>query len=541
MPPLTVRARLYPDPAQAEDLLGLCRRWASTFRWAWKRIARHNDASIVRHLNALHAGQRSRPPRLKRPTGIWRQATAFSGLPSKLSEAAVQDALDKMDAYLRAHAERVRRRRRHGVARCHPARVVFGGRKFVRRLAQTRRGTPEHERRVAEWRLRRQGRVAVVRGRARDGGNALIRFDFRRQTARILIGFRRGRRVEIEVAFKTRHAGWREFERWASAGRPYSAIIRVRRLRPPQFEVLLSWDPADPPPEPRDGTGAVLGIDMNATAGSFIAWAVASPDGNLIARGRIPIRTARRSHRRTQCFEIAHRVLNIAGRFRASAVAVEDLRKPAPRRGSGMAVGADGRRQAVKGARASRRKVHGWPVQMFRDALERTAVRRRRRLIYVDPQYTSVIGRLKYAPPCNLSVHQAAALVIARRAQGRKERMPKALRVLSASVQVSSPVSGSGPSEHRGPDGSGSAAVKLWKQEGGAFNPWRGLDVPGLTARLAEAAPRGQNSPSGLARAWYALAGLRPGVPDGGVGGDRACEQAGRASDAEGPRLCRGP
>jgi hypothetical protein len=43
----------------------------------------------------------------------------------------------------------------------------------------------------------------------------------------------------------------------------------------------------------------------------------------------------------------------------------------------------------------------------------------------VSPAYTSVIGALKYAPQFLLDKDRAAALVIARRALGFEEKMPK--------------------------------------------------------------------------------------------------------------------
>ncbi len=46
-------------------------------------------------------------------------------------------------------------------------------------------------------------------------------------------------------------------------------------------------------------------------------------------------------------------------------------------------------------------------------------------LIFVDPAYTSVAGSVKYAVRLGRTVHQAAAGVIARRAQGYSEKLPK--------------------------------------------------------------------------------------------------------------------
>lgn len=55
----------------------------------------------------------------------------------------------------------------------------------------------------------------------------------------------------------------------------------------------------------------------------------------------------------------------------------------------------------------------------------RLALRRGLSVVQVNPAYTSVIGKHKYATPYGMSGHEAAAFVIARRGQGREERLPK--------------------------------------------------------------------------------------------------------------------
>jgi hypothetical protein len=48
-------------------------------------------------------------------------------------------------------------------------------------------------------------------------------------------------------------------------------------------------------------------------------------------------------------------------------------------------------------------------------------------LIQVKPHYSSFIGKVKYQQTYGLSIHQSAALVLARRAMGFEEKIPKAL------------------------------------------------------------------------------------------------------------------
>lgn len=57
-------------------------------------------------------------------------------------------------------------------------------------------------------------------------------------------------------------------------------------------------------------------------------------------------------------------------------------------------------------------------------------------LIKVNPAYTSVIGRIKYALPYGLSVHLSASGVIARRAQGCRETVPTVAFVATGPVKT---------------------------------------------------------------------------------------------------------
>ena len=60
--------------------------------------------------------------------------------------------------------------------------------------------------------------------------------------------------------------------------------------------------------------------------------------------------------------------------------------------------------------------------------MEREAIREGVETIKVNPAYTSIIGKYKYQKQFGLTVHQAAAMVIARRGYKFKEILPKAVR-----------------------------------------------------------------------------------------------------------------
>jgi IS605 OrfB family transposase len=77
-------------------------------------------------------------------------------------------------------------------------------------------------------------------------------------------------------------------------------------------------------------------------------------------------------------------------------------------------------------ARYNRRTVN-FTYRRLHDGLVREALRAGLQVKLVNPAYSSVIGRLKYAGPYGISDHQAAAYVLARRGIGLREGLPKSL------------------------------------------------------------------------------------------------------------------
>ncbi|MCL4302089.1 MAG: hypothetical protein KJ077_40730 [Anaerolineae bacterium] len=68
-------------------------------------------------------------------------------------------------------------------------------------------------------------------------------------------------------------------------------------------------------------------------------------------------------------------------------------------------------------------------ISKFRSTMVKLAIRLALRqgisVVQINPAYTSVIGKHKYVASYGMSGHEAAAYVIARRGQGRAERLPK--------------------------------------------------------------------------------------------------------------------
>ena len=84
----------------------------------------------------------------------------------------------------------------------------------------------------------------------------------------------------------------------------------------------------------------------------------------------------------------------------------------------------DNKDVSSKFARIKHQFIYKKLLSMLIVACIRTGVE----LIQVKPQFTSKIGLYKYCHQYGLNIHNGAAMVIARRAYGYKETMPKILK-----------------------------------------------------------------------------------------------------------------
>jgi len=115
-------------------------------------------------------------------------------------------------------------------------------------------------------------------------------------------------------------------------------------------------------------------------------------------------------------WQTAHQVVGIAKRER-KAIVVENLEKlPKGKRGDGLP--------------KLRQKLQKWVYKGLLQKIEIVAKRNGIQVIKVNPAYTSIIGKLKYAPLYNIDKDIAGAYVIARRGLGFKDKLPKNYRKL---------------------------------------------------------------------------------------------------------------
>jgi IS605 OrfB family transposase len=158
----------------------------------------------------------------------------------------------------------------------------------------------------------------------------------------------------------------------------------------------------------------VLGVDFNA---DHLAVSLTSPDGNFLKAWRfeLPVEGKKSGHRASLLSAALGEVIDIALKYKVP-VAIEELdfakkKKDLENKSAGYS-----------------RMLSGLMYSKYQQLMTTKCSKAGLELIKVNPAYTSVIGRAKYAKNLGISVHQSAAFVIGRRAQGFHERVPATLK-----------------------------------------------------------------------------------------------------------------
>jgi IS605 OrfB family transposase len=155
-----------------------------------------------------------------------------------------------------------------------------------------------------------------------------------------------------------------------------------------------------------------IGVDVNP---SSIALTEIESSGNLISCQflALPELTySSRTKRDNLIGEAAKEIVSIANSL-----------------GKGLIIESLNFKKKKKGKKFNRMS-HNFVYRRLLEAIERRAIRCGVAIRKVNPAYTSIIGKYKYATSYGLSFHQAAALVIARRGLGFSERIPKKIQRL---------------------------------------------------------------------------------------------------------------
>jgi len=288
-----------------------------------------------------------------------------------------------------------------------PRKVIFGGRKLFLGL-QKKHDLKLLKERKREWREKRRG-LLYARGDKTKGGNLNLRLEVEKGALWLRVNLGNGTYAYALV--QTSHPNLGQLLQRVYASEPYNVELT---LKDGQVYANFTWEEKAPPLLHTKDKG-ILALDVNADP-YHLALALVGPDGGLRRYFTLSLeevdRAPNRGAKETLLWVVAHRVVDFAASH-GVAIATERLKYlRKSRRGDGS-------------GRAFRRRQHRFAYASLLTKIHSLARKRGVEVIQVNPQDTSTIGMLKYAPQLSLSKDIAAAYVIGRRALGFEERLPK--------------------------------------------------------------------------------------------------------------------
>jgi len=302
-----------------------------------------------------------------------------------------------------------------------PKKLVFGSRELFEQLKKKHLTGKRRETLRQKWEERRYGTL-YSRGDKSLQGNLNLRLVNLSNQWHLRINLGNGEYVWAKVtrSVKRKTDKWIDFissiEHAEKTGDWFPYTVRLK-LRNGKTYAQFSREEKLPEVAITKDNG-VIGIDINAYP-FHLALVHTTRDGNLEKYERInldKLLEGSSEKREYLSWQIAYQVLESAKRER-KAIVVENLEKlPKGKRGDGLP--------------KLRQRLQKWIYKALLQKIEIVAKRNGIQVIKVNPAYTSIIGKLKYAPLHNIDKDTAGAYVIARRGIGFKERLPKNYRKL---------------------------------------------------------------------------------------------------------------
>jgi len=367
-----------------EKVLNLMRKFSSMVRFAYKRLLEKMERKELKKLLAQKYG-----------------------INTRYSDSAIFLAQQTLDSCIQREQN--------------PKKLVFGSRELFEKLKRKHLTGERRKKLRQKWEEKRYG-ILYARGDKSKEGNLNLRLVNLDNQWYLRINLGNGEYVWAKVVRFAK----RERDRWIDfvwdltqaerTGNWFAYTVRLK-LKNGKIYAQISREEKFPEITITMENG-VIGIDINAYP-FHLALAWTSRDGNLEKYERISLNgllDGNTDKREYLSWQTAHQIVEIAKR-EGKAIVVENLEKiPKGRRGDGMP--------------KLRQKLQKWIYKGLLEKIEIVCKRNGVQLIKVNPAYTSVIGKLKYAPIYRIDKDVAGAYVIARRGLGFEEKLPKNYREL---------------------------------------------------------------------------------------------------------------
>jgi IS605 OrfB family transposase len=161
----------------------------------------------------------------------------------------------------------------------------------------------------------------------------------------------------------------------------------------------------------------VIGIDINA---NHLALTETDRFGNPLSKKTIPLNTYGKDHNQTRALvgNACAKIVDYAKEAKKTVV-IENLNFQKKKA------------QLKKQRPSHARMLSGLAYTSIKNTLHSRSMRNGVEIVEVNPAFTSIIGRVKFAHRYGLSIHHAAALTIGRRCLKVSERVPRHLDFIS--------------------------------------------------------------------------------------------------------------
>jgi IS605 OrfB family transposase len=385
------------------------------------------QAKLEKLRAALHG-----PSDKKRPQALQRYKSMLGVLHSehqKLADAYADIQRVKRDVH--QHKRRVRnleaklqRAQRHADR----SSICFGSKKLFKGQYHLKEdGFASHAEWREAWRRARTATFMIEGSAAMASGNQFARlslrddglFDLELRLPDVLKSLAEEtiKVVGGHLLYIARFSGLR-FHRQAdelSAALSRGIPISIRFHRDEAGWKIMPTFKAQVPDAKEDFATGLIGVDLNV---GFVSVARADRHGNLVEAFDIPMVTYGKNRHQSD-----DAVKKVAARL-AKYGAQHGLPVVSER------LDFDRKKRSLKGDRDARyaRMLSSFVYGRFDAALSAAAARRGVHHSRVNPAYTSIIGRVKFARRYGLSSHQSAALAIARRAMQLGEQPPRSFK-----------------------------------------------------------------------------------------------------------------
>jgi len=366
---ITIVSKLKINSNQAKLLDTLMRKYCSCMRYAYNRLKEGKT-------------------RIEIKTPLQK----IFGINARYVEAAIREA----ENYIKQYPDK---------------NIVFGGKSLLQKLTQYSKTNYKKYLKLKQiWKDRRTGKVKCIGERAKKGN---LNLRILKQGDKWFFRINVGHKQWIKVEFEPKHKYWYLVEEAINKGDPYTVL--VKRINGKYFmHVTVNYEKEK---EIGFDKGAI-GIDLNPEC---IAMVEVKKDGNLIDKKVIKTEELlyqRKNKRQYLIYQIAKEIVEWA-KNKSKGIVIEKLK-----------LSKATKENTVKffRRRKFRRLLNSFTRRKLIQAIISRANKEGVEVKEVNPAYTSKLGLLKYSVIYNLNSHLSAALVIARRGLGFKEKINKVLK-----------------------------------------------------------------------------------------------------------------